>query len=256
MSRSGLRARPGAEAWRSRPVTDCSITLRAPASRPAHVQTLFTAGSAEGRWFRPCRAWPRGSVPRCWSRSGTTLRARRSPGVGGDVGDAWLLPVPAGPIRVRFSLALIHSSEVRVGPGQRRDAARGQVELRDRLECREACLLAAQPGVAGVLSRDLDLDQRPQQLLRRPALRLGGGEQRRRPADRAVRPVATAHRRGAGRARRAPPHAGPARASPSLLPPVMLGGFRLRHYLGLSGPGPVLRAPETSRPDSNQGSLG
>jgi len=64
-----------------------------------------------------------------------------------------------------------------VGPGRRADAARGEVELIDRLGGREAGLFAAQPGVAGVAGGDLDLDQRPQQLLGGPALGLRGDEQ-------------------------------------------------------------------------------
>ena len=89
----------------------------------------------------------------------------------------WLLPVPAGPMRVRFSLARDPFQGGEVGPG------RGGMLLADRsnssmvLSDGEAGLLAAQPGVAGVAGGDLGLDQGPQQLFGCPALGLRGDQQ-------------------------------------------------------------------------------
>src|SRR5664279_491684 len=86
--RVAIRIRPGAWACRSRPVRDCGITLVAPARRPAHIQTVFGPGSADGKWWSP--------PPSLASRKRSSMLVRlRKPRfqtdvvtvAGGDVGD-------------------------------------------------------------------------------------------------------------------------------------------------------------------------
>ena len=89
----------------------------------------------------------------------------------------WLLPVPGGPTRHRFSFARDPFQGGEVVQGRAGDGARGPVQLLECLDDGERRGLHPGRGVGGVAGGDLGVDQGPQQLLGRPPLGLRGDQQ-------------------------------------------------------------------------------